>query len=259
MSILEELMQIRKADAMEAAKCIAVSTLEERISQMPATLDFAATFRRNGVRMIAELKKASPSKGLIRDPFDPVSLAVELESAGAAALSVLIEPHRFLGSVDFLRMVRPSVSIPLLYKDFVSMEYQILEARASGADAVLLIVRALSLKRLEELLGFARSLGLRVLVETHCVDEIHAALDVGAEIIGVNSRDLRTFSTDPCEAFRLLSEIPQTKIAIAESGILNVTTLQMARAAGASGFLIGESLMRAERPGERLKEFLSCN
>ena len=197
--------------------------------------DFAAAFRSPGLHVIAELKKASPSKGLIRPDFRPADRARELSESGAAALSVLAEPHRFLGSEAYVRLAREASDLPILFKDFVTTEYQVLRARAAGADAVLLIAAVLDDPSLRRLLACVRGYGMEALVETHTADEIARAVDAGAKVVGVNCRDLRTFTTDTSITADLVS----------------------LRAAGADGFLVGESLMRAERPGERLRELLA--
>jgi indole-3-glycerol phosphate synthase len=213
-------------------------------------------FSRNGIAIIAELKKASPSKGLIRAAFRPAELARELEQAGAAALSVLTDEEFFQGSLDYLRQASAATALPCLRKDFIVDEFQILEARAHRADAILLIVAALDQK---ELVGFARSAqahDLDVLCEVHNEEELQRALDAGSDLIGVNSRDLRTFKVDLATAFRLAEKIPAECLRVAESGIHSGADLARLRAAGYEAFLIGESLMRAERPGEALKILL---
>lgn len=221
--------------------------------------DFAAAFRAPGLHVIAELKKASPSKGLIRPEFRPAELAKELEEAGAAALSVLAEPHRFLGSDGAVRAAREASALPILYKDFVTTEYQILRARAAGADAVLLIAAALEGDALPRLLAKARSFGMEALVETHSEDEIARAVAAGAKVVGVNARDLRTFQTDAGAVAALLGKIPPGIVKIAESGIASAEDIRSLAAAGADGFLVGEALMRAESPGAKLRELVPEN
>ena len=239
-NILEELCALRRADVERAAK----------------VRDFAAAFRGGGIHVIAELKKASPSKGLIREDFDAAALARELDAAGASALSVLAEPHRFLGGEENVRLARAASDLPILFKDFVSTDYQILRARAAGADAVLLIAAVLDDDALAARLKYARSLGMEALVETHTAEEIRRAVAVGAKVIGVNCRDLKSFHTDPAITAGLLAQIPDGIVKIAESGIRGAEDIQSLRTAGADGFLIGETLMRAERPGEKLKELM---
>jgi indole-3-glycerol phosphate synthase len=211
---------------------------------------------RDGVAVIAELKKASPSKGLIRADFRPSELARELERAGAAALSVLTDEQFFQGSLDYLRQASSSSSLPCLRKDFIVDEFQIVEARANRADAILLIVAALDEKELVSLAGIARAQGLDVLCEAHDEQELQRALDAGCDLIGINSRNLRTFEVNLETAFRLVEQIPATCVRVAESGIKSGADLARLRSAGYEAFLIGESLMKAEHPGEALAKLI---
>lgn len=256
---LEEFLENSRAPSANDAKSsdilLDLSARRRGDSENAAEVrDFAGAFRGPGIHVIAELKKASPSKGLIRPGFNPKELATELASSGAAALSVLAEPHKFLGSEEYVRTARNAVGIPVLFKDFVTTPYQILRARAAGADAVLLIAAVLDDAALADLLARVRSYGMEALVETHTEEEIDRAVKAGAKVIGVNCRDLRTFKTDPSITASLLRRIPDGCVRIAESGIRNAADIKTLRAAGADGFLIGETLMRAERPGEALKE-----
>jgi indole-3-glycerol phosphate synthase len=212
---------------------------------------------RTSVAVIAELKKASPSKGLIRKEFHAEELAKELEGAGAAALSVLTDEEFFQGSLENLRRASVSVKIPCLRKDFIVDEFQLLEARANSADAVLLIVAALTQEELKALVRGASSRGLDVLCEVHDEDELQGALDAGCDLIGVNTRDLRTFKVDAETAFRLAERLPKNVLRVAESGIRSAEDIAQLRAAGYQAFLIGESLMRAERAGEALQELVA--
>jgi indole-3-glycerol phosphate synthase len=206
----------------------------------------------DGIAIIAELKKASPSKGLIRADFRPPELARELEQAGAAALSVLTDEQFFQGSLDYLRQASSSSSLPCLRKDFIVDEFQIVEARANRADAILLIAAALDQKELVSLAGIARAQGLDVLCEAHDEQELQRALDAGCDLIGINSRNLRTFEVNLETAFRLVEKMPATCVRVAESGIQSGADIARLRSAGYEAFLIGESLMKAERPGEAL-------
>lgn len=252
--ILEELSAMRCEDARLREETLPMKELMRRVDGMRSPLDFAAAFRRTGGNVIAELKRASPSEGMIREDFNPVELASELESSGAAALSVLCEPHRFLGDEKYLSAVREAVAVPLLYKDFITTPYQIAAARAAGADAVLLIAAVLDGDRLKSLLDFTHDLGMRALVETHDESEIARATDCGAEIIGVNCRNLRNFNCDASLLETLVAKVPRTCVRIAESGMHTAEAIRRAKAAGADGFLVGTALMRAARPGEKLKE-----
>jgi indole-3-glycerol phosphate synthase len=212
-----------------------------------------------GIAVIAELKKASPSKGLIRAEFCIEELARELEAVGAAALSVLTDQEFFQGSLENLQRASAAVTIPCLRKDFILDEFQLLEARANSADAVLLIVAALTQTELTALARGARRRGLDILCEVHDEEELLQALDAGCDLIGVNTRDLRTFQVDAETAFRLADRLPKNVVRVAESGIKSGEDIARLRAAGYQAFLIGESLMRAERPGEALRELVaSC-
>src|ERR1017187_2326701 len=208
------------------------------------------------IAVIAELKKASPSKGLIRADFRPSELARDLEGAGAAALSVLTDEQFFQGSLDYLREASSNSSLPCLRKDFIVDEFQIVEARANCADAILLIVAALDQKELVALAGIARSYSLDVLCEAHDEQELQRALDAGCDLIGINSRNLRTFEVNLETAFRLAEKMPETCVRVAESGIQSGTDIAGLRSAGYDAFLIGESLMKAEHPGEALAKLM---
>jgi indole-3-glycerol phosphate synthase len=210
-----------------------------------------------GIAVIAELKKASPSKGLIRAEFCVEELAQELEAAGAAALSVLTDEEFFQGSLENLRNASAAVKVPCLRKDFIVDEFQLVEARAHSADAVLLIVAALTQTELTALAMGARSRGLDVLCEVHDEAELQRAMDAGCDLIGVNTRDLRTFKVDPQTAFRLAERLPKNVVRVAESGIRSGEDIARLRDAGYQAFLIGETLMRGERPGARLRELVA--
>lgn len=256
--VLEELTAARRRDAALREAEVPFAEMMRRAKAAPPPRDMAAKLGLAGSpRVIAELKRASPSEGMIREDFRPVELARELVAAGAAALSVLCEPHRFLGGEEYLRAVRDIVDVPILYKDFLSTRYQIAAARAAGADVVLLIAAVLDDPTLKDLLDFARGLGLAALVETHDEDEIARAVQAGARIVGVNCRNLRNFSTDVSLLESLVGRIPRPCLRVAESGLHTAEAIRRAQAAGADGFLVGTALMRAERPGEKLKELLT--
>jgi indole-3-glycerol phosphate synthase len=206
-----------------------------------------------GTAVIAELKKASPSKGLIRANFDVETLATELQSAGAAALSVLTEEQFFQGSLKNLRMASAATTLPCLRKDFTVDEFQIIEARANHADAILLIVAALSQGELTGLRRKAKELALDVLCEVHDENELQRALDAGCDLIGVNSRNLKTFEVDLATAFNLAHKTPANVVSVAESGIGSASDIRDLKAAGYQAFLIGESLMRSKSPAEALR------
>jgi indole-3-glycerol phosphate synthase len=232
----------------------------ERQAETRAPRGFRQALRQKAaseVAIIAELKKASPSRGIIREKFDPVELAKELENAGAAALSILTDEEFFQGSLANLRLASANVRIPCLRKDFLVDEFQLLEARGSGADAVLLIVAALAQKELLHLVNRSRELQLDVLCEVHDESELQRAIDAGCDLIGVNTRDLRTFTVNLETAFRLAELIPENAVRVAESGIRSAAEIARLRTAGYEAFLIGESLMQVERPGEALRRLLA--
>ncbi len=220
---------------------------------------FAAALRRVSAdrpAVIAELKRASPSRGVIRASFPVAGLASQLASAGAAALSVLTDEEFFQGSIAYLPQASAASGLPCLRKDFIVDEFQLLEARAYHADAALLIVAALTGEELRRLHLAARELSLDVLCEVHDENELGRALDLGCNIIGVNNRDLRTFRVDVNTAVRLGRDIPAGVLKVAESGIESGADIRRLRAAGYPAFLIGESLMRAESPGDALRRLL---
>jgi len=210
-----------------------------------------------GVAIIAELKKASPSRGLIREDFEPGRLARELEGAGAAALSVLTDEEFFQGSLHNLRKASAGTNLPCLRKDFIIDEFQLLEARANGADAVLLIVAALTQAELVGLTMQSLDYELDVLCEVHDQEDLQRARDAGCNLIGINSRDLRTFKVDLETAFRLAPLIPKSVLAVAESGINTGADIARLRAAGYQAFLVGESLMKAASPANALQKLLA--
>jgi indole-3-glycerol phosphate synthase len=257
-AVLDRIVAATRMRVAEAKREADVRELEQQ-----AAAHVPRGFRRvlaskgaGGVAVIAELKKASPSKGLIRASFDPATLARELETAGAAALSVLTDEEFFQGSLKNLREASAAVSIPCLRKDFIVDEFQLLEARANSADAILLIVAALSQVELVNLAREAGKRGLDVLCEVHDGDELQRALDAKCDLIGVNTRDLRTFHVSLETALELAPKFPDDVLRVAESGIHSTDDVARLRAAGYSAFLVGESLMRAERPGMALRELL---
>ena len=257
-AILERIVAATRARVAESRRGADLRELERRAERHVPRGFRRALRAKSGesVAVIAELKKASPSKGLIREDFRPAELARELEAAGAAALSVLTDEEFFQGSLGNLREASAAVAIPCLRKDFIVDEFQLVEARANFADAVLLIVAALSAQELSTLAAGARRQGLDVLCEVHDDDELQRALDAGFDLIGVNTRDLRTFKVDLETAFALAEQFPAEVVRVAESGIHSAEDVARLRAAGYDAFLVGESLMRAASPGEALRELL---
>ncbi len=209
-----------------------------------------------GFHIIAEIKRASPSKGLIAKDFDPVKIAKKYEKGGASAISVLTDEKFFMGHLEYLAAIRSVVSLPILRKDFIIDEIQLEEARAFGADAVLLIVAALEPSQLKNLIDTARSLGLEALVEVHNEIELEIALSSGAELIGVNNRNLKTFEVDINLSIRLKNLVPLDIPMVAESGIKDIKDIERLKNAGIKAALIGESLIRSDDPASELREWL---
>lgn len=256
MSILHEIIERNREALSERKKVLPSSLIDRQKEARRHGCDFATALAAPGPNIIAELKKASPSKGIIRQDFDFLEFALEYQRNGAAAISVLTEPYYFQGSPNYLSEVAAQVNIPLLRKDFIFDPYQITEAVYLGADAILLIVAALETDHYRELLAAAAENRLAVLSEVHTMEELATAVECDAQIIGINCRNLKTFSTDPELTARLLREIPDDRIRIAESGIRTREQMLRFAALGANGFLIGETLMRAASPGVKLRELL---
>lgn len=260
MTILDTIIAHTRRDLDTARRMMPPERLEQHASELPPPPDFAAALRQRGPRpnVIAELKRASPSAGLIRRDFGVVSLARELEAARAAALSVLTEVRFFRGSPTYLRAVAANVGIPVLRKDFIVDEYQVYKARTLGAAAILLIAAALPSADLRRLYELAGQLGMQVLVEVHDRAELEDLLaSFTPEVIGVNSRNLKTFATDLDAMADMLALIPDSSVRVAESGIRTAEDIRRMSDRGADAFLVGETLMRAERPGVALEELLS--
>ncbi|MBR4597045.1 MAG: indole-3-glycerol phosphate synthase TrpC [Opitutales bacterium] len=258
-SILDKILEKKRVRVEEAARKVPFSELEKALQNAPDAPSFfdALTPKNSKPAVIAELKKASPSRGLIRENFDAQSLAKCLEKSGAAALSVLTEEDFFLGCLENLKIAKSAVKkIPLLRKDFIFCKYQLLEAKIAGASAALLIARMLDEKTLKELLSYAEEIGLDILCETHNAKEIETSINCGAKIIGVNSRDLATFKTDISSLSALLKLIPNRCKKVAESGINTAAELDMMMRAGADACLIGSALMEKPDPAQALQTLL---
>jgi indole-3-glycerol phosphate synthase len=240
-----------------AAARVPLRDLESRAGRARPVKGFAASIARPGVRVIAECKRRSPSRGVLREAYDPATIARGYAEAGAAAISVLTEPSFFDGALAHLAAVAEEVAVPVLRKDFVVDRYQLVEARAAGADAVLLIVAALDDEALRTLAREAQALGLDVLVEVHDERELGRAVDAGATIIGVNNRNLRTLAVDVEASFRLAPQMPSGTIAVAESGLKTAADLAALGRAGYAAFLIGERFMTMPDPGAALAALVS--
>ncbi|MFD0586912.1 indole-3-glycerol phosphate synthase TrpC [Paenibacillus sp. GCM10027627] len=248
---LDKIVATKRAEVDSLAATFHLSEYEEKIAKLPPCKGFEAALlhgnRRRSMGLIAEVKKASPSKGLIRPDFDPVKLAKAYESAGADCISVLTDRDYFQGSNDYLTKVREAVRVPLLRKDFTTDFRQIYEARVIGADAILLIAAILSKSELAEYHELAKSLGMDVLVEVHDAEELHTVLDMGkATLIGINNRDLRSFVTDLKTTEQLIGLIPDHVTVISESGIAGNADMDYLQSIGAHGVLIGEHFMRKD-------------
>ncbi len=255
-NILQRIVAARRESVAHRKGVLPDAALKFAVAKALPPRDFAGALGRPGINVIAELKKASPSLGLIRKEYDPGSLAAALERAGAAALSVLTEEDFFLGSLGDLKAASKSVEIPILRKDFIVDAWQVWETRAAGADAFLLIVAVLDDPALRELLELGRSLNMEPLVEVHSREELHRALDAGAKIIGVNNRDLRDFSVRIETSLELIETIPDDCLAVSESGLHSHEVLLRLRNAGFDAFLIGEHLMTSPYPAAALKRLL---
>ena len=254
-TVLDKIVAARRAAVDHRKRVlpqVALRMAIEKGKPMPVR-DFGAALARPGVSVIAEMKKASPSRGVLRPAYTPDWLAQRLELAGAAALSVLTEEEFFQGALEHLKQARKITSAPILRKDFVFDPWQIWESRSAGADSFLLIVAILDDALLAELLTLGRTLGMEPLVEVHTRAELDRALAAGATIIGVNNRDLRTFDVRLETSLELIEAIPDDRVAVAESGIRTAADIERLARAGFDAFLVGEQLMTAEDPGEALR------
>ena len=252
-TILDRIIESKRREIEAVQRTVSEEELERRIVKLPPTRDFTSALSwANDVAVIAEIKKASPSAGVIRADFDPVAIARTYEKHGAAAISVLTDAEFFQGNLGYLSAVREAVSCPILRKDFILERYQLLEARVAGADAVLLIAECLPGDRLADLQREATKLGLHTLIELHDAEQLQRVLDAGGKVIGINNRDLRTFVTRIEQTLELLPLIPANRIVVSESGIASHADVRRLGAAGAQAVLVGESLMRAPDIGAAL-------
>ena len=256
-TFLETVVERTQSALAERKRILPASELEQRLGPARRGRPFSEGLIDEGISLIAEMKRSSPSKGPIRPGASVSEVVRAYQEAGARAVSVLTESEFFGGSLDDLVEARAACDLPLLRKDFVVDEYQLLEARAAGADAILLIVSALSDLDLAALLGATRELGLEALVEAHDADEVARAVAAGAGIIGINNRDLRTFTVDRELAARLRPRVPDERVIVAESGIRDAGDVGRLRAAGIDAILVGETLMRAPDPTAALRALLA--
>lgn len=255
-TILGRILESRRAEVEHRKKVLPETALKYGVAAASPLRDFAGALVRPGLNVMAELKPASPSRGVLREPFEPVALAQSLAATGAAALSVLTEPEFFHSSLKNLRDARSSVQLPVLRKDFIFDPWQVWETRANDADSFLLIVSTLSDTQLKELLALGRELRMEPIVEVHTREELDRALAAEARIIGVNNRNLRTLEVRMDTSFELVDAIPDECIAISESGIRTHAELSKLRAAGFDAFLVGTRLMLSSDPAAVLAELL---
>lgn len=259
-TVLRKILARKSQEVAERAAKMSLGQLEDAISRQSAARGFADALRARvdagEVAVIAEVKKASPSKGVIREDFRPADIAASYERGGAACLSVLTDRDFFQGSEDYLRKAREHCALPVLRKDFTVDPYQVVEARAIGADAILLIVAALEDAQMAELAHAADELGLDVLVEVHDRAELDRALELDTLLVGINNRDLHTFDTSLQTTIGLLPHIPADRLVVTESGIHTPADVALMRDNGVMSFLVGEAFMRAPEPGDKLRELM---
>jgi indole-3-glycerol phosphate synthase len=253
-TILDTIVEQKWAEIAAAKAALPAADLERRAAALPPPRDFAQALRQPGMRIIAEVKKASPSAGVIRPDFDPVAIARTYERHGADCLSVLTDERFFQGRLAFMSAARDATTLPVLRKEFILDPYQLLETRAAGADSVLLIAEILPEDLLQRLFDQATALGLHVLVELHDAEQLSRVVDCGAMLIGINNRDLRTFETRLDHTLRLLPRIPPGPVVVSESGIKTNADVRQLEAAGVKAVLVGESLMRSADIGAALDE-----
>jgi indole-3-glycerol phosphate synthase len=255
-TVLDRILHARRLEVDHRKRVLPEAALRYGVNAATPLRDFPAALTRNSLNIIAELKPASPSKGILRDPFHPVELAQSLEAAGAAVLSVLTEGEFFRGSLKNLRDARKAVKLPAFRKDFIFDTWQVWETRANDADSFLLIVAALGDELLRDLIALGREIGMEPLVEVHTAAELDRALTAEARIIGVNNRDLKTLDLRVETSFELIERIPDACIAVSESGLRTHDDLTKLRSAGFDAFLIGESLMLSPEPAAALGTLL---
>lgn len=257
-TVLDKIMLYKREELPRRKREVAESDLRAALYLAPPPRDFVAALRQPGLSLIAECKKASPSKGVLRNGYDPVALARSYEAHGARAISVLTDIKFFQGKIEDLVAVRQAVKLPVLRKDFIFDSYQLIEARAAGADAILLIAALLKGNLLRDLRLEAEALGMQALVEVHDEEEVAHALESGAKVVGVNNRDLRFFEVDFETTARLRPFIPDTCVLVAESGIHTPEDVQRLAEMGADAMLVGERLVKAKDVGARVRELVEA-
>jgi indole-3-glycerol phosphate synthase len=255
--MLDKIIAPKREELEQRKKVATISYLQERIARQKPALDLALALKGDHIRLIAEVKQASPSRGMLSPNLNPIELAQTYAEGGAAAISVLTEANYFMGSIEHLAAIREVVGLPLLRKDFIFDPYQVYESRAYGADALLLIAAILSQEQLKELVSLSHSLGLKCLVEVHNEGEVERTVLSEAEIIGINNRDLNTFTVDIATTRRLRLLIPQKRIVVSESGIKNRKDIEKLRKWGVDAILVGGALVTAGDVLAKIKELLS--
>ena len=256
--ILDDITVYRKQQLEREKSAISPEEMKRAAEKITAPCrDFAGALKADGISVIAEVKKASPSKGVIQPDFDPVAIALQYEKAGARAVSCLTEEHYFQGSSKYLQMIRENISLPILRKDFIIDPYQIYEAKCIGADAILLIAAMLDTDTIKEYRKIAESLDLDVLAESHNEEELDSVLEAGCEIIGINNRNLKTFEVSLETTVKLAEKVPRVCTIVSESGIRDNADIKLLRSCGAEAVLIGETLMRSGDIARSLRELVS--
>ncbi|UCD22451.1 MAG: indole-3-glycerol phosphate synthase TrpC [Chloroflexota bacterium] len=255
--MLDKIVAQKREEVEQRKKVVITACLQERIARQKPSFDFALALKSDNIRLIPEVKQASPSRGMLRSNFDPIKLAQIYSEGGAAAISVLTEANYFMGSIEHLTAIKDVVQLPLLRKDFIFDSYQIYESRAYGADALLLIAAILNQRQLKELVSLSHSLGLRCLVEVHNEGEVERAVLSEAEIIGINNRDLSTLTVDINTTHRLRPLIPKEKIVVSESGIKSRSDMEKLAGWRVNAVLVGEALVTAPDVPAKMKELLS--
>jgi len=258
MGVLDEIVAGVREDLAERVARRSLDELVAQVALLPPTRDPMPAFRAPGLAIITEVKRSSPSKGALAEIPDPAALASQYAAGGASAISVLTERRRFGGSLDDLVAVRAAVDVPVLRKDFIVTDYQLWEARAAGADLALLIVASLTDDELAHLMRLARTLGLTPLVEAHTAEEVRRALNAGADLLGVNNRNLQTLEVDVNQFERLAGLIPSGVVKVAESGILTTTDVRLVADAGADVILVGEALVKHGDPRTAVADFIAA-
>ncbi len=268
-NVLDEIVAYKRQEIDEAKRVCPAEMLEDRLAAAPAVRDFVGSLANpprldgssgngngNGIGLIAEVKKASPSAGLIRDDFDPVAIARIYEEHGAACISCLTDEHFFQGHLDFLCQIRPSVAIPILRKDFILDRYQVLEARVAGADCVLLIAECLDDCTMRDLYFYASELGMDALIEIYELENLDRVLKLDPPLLGINNRNLKTFVTELDHSIQLSQRVPDSTLLVSESGIRDQADVARLQQAGIAAILVGETLMRPADIGAKVDEIL---